>query len=109
MSEEDSAEVLEGYVVDIACIRRYPASELAHCGREHTKQCALMGHCIESGYGLVQEDGCESVLDTHATRLVVDTLTRSSQQKGIRLRVTRYREGTEMKTHTVTEARSGGG
>ena len=104
MPDKNSEEVLEGYVVDIACMRRYPASELAQRGREHTKECALMGHCIESGYGLLQEDGRASVLDTHATPLIVDTLTRSSQQAGIRLRVTRHRDGSEMKTHSVTES-----
>lgn len=42
-------EVAEGYVVDFACLREYSTSEMTKRTREHTKECVLMAHCIESG------------------------------------------------------------
>ena len=45
-------EIVEGYVVDLACLRRYPQKEYTARATEHTTECALMGHCVESGYGL---------------------------------------------------------
>ena len=58
MSEQNGGkrEVLEGYVVDQACLRKYPQDELLERSRVHTTECALMGHCMESGYGLVNEE-----------------------------------------------------
>ena len=47
-----SIETLEGYVVDIICIRRYPQEEMLGRARVHTRHCGLAGHCAESGYGL---------------------------------------------------------
>lgn len=46
-------EITEGYVVDLACLRRYPRQEYTSRAAQHTTECALMGHCVESGYGLV--------------------------------------------------------
>ena len=51
MPKPDS-EILEGDVVDIICLRKYPADEYAERARKHTRACALKGHCIESGYAL---------------------------------------------------------
>jgi hypothetical protein len=46
---EHKTETLAGYVVDTACIGRYPRDELHERAREHTTRCALMRHCVESG------------------------------------------------------------
>ncbi len=94
-------EIIEGYVVDLACIRKYPQAEIIVRARSHTKNCALMGHCVESGYGLVGEDGRISVLDSEATPRVVEALVRSSAETGIKLRVVRERTGEEMMTSRI--------
>lgn len=44
-------------MVDVACVRKYPRNELLGRARAHSKECALMGHCVESGYGQVRDDG----------------------------------------------------
>jgi hypothetical protein len=62
-----------------------------------------MGHCVESGYGLVGDDGRVAVLDAAATPLVVRAVGESSRDRGIRVRATREREGEEMKTTRVEE------
>lgn len=95
----ESEEVLEGYVVDLACLRKYTRDELLDRAREHMQKCALMGHCMESGYGLVDEEGGLSVLDSEATLQVADVIRDCGQEKGIRLRVVRERKDGEM--HTV--------
>ena len=92
-------EVFEGHVVDVACVRKYPRSELAGRAREHTRECVLMGHCIESGYALVSEDGGLLLLDDDATLRVVDAVRKAAHDRGIRLRARRtFREG---KMHTT--------
>ena len=94
-------ETLEGYVVDLACIRKYPQGELLARARAHTRDCALMGHCVESGYGLVDETGRTAALDAAATPLVVEAVQRGDRDRGIRLRATRERRGEEMHTTRV--------
>lgn len=94
---------VEGYVIDVACIRKNSRSELLEKARTHSQECALMGHCLESGYGLVTEDDRLTLLDANATRKVVDTVEDSDTQQGIRLRAHREHDGTEMKTTTIEE------
>lgn len=100
---EPRAETLEGFVVDIACLRKYPRDELQDRARAHTKRCALMGHCVESGYGLVSENGRVALLEAAATPQVVSAIERSQRSDGIRLRVTRESDGPEMRTAAVEE------
>ncbi len=97
---DSRSEVLEGYVVDIACLRRYPRDELVERARKHTVECATMGHCLESGYGLVGADGGLVLLDTKATPLVFDALRRAARP-GVRVRVSREMDDGEMKTKDV--------
>lgn len=88
-SREGPRETLEGYVVDLICLRRYPQGELGERARGHTRDCALHGHCIESGYGLVSEDGRLQLLDPKATPLVVERVSDAEPQHGIFLRAER--------------------
>lgn len=98
---QDQSETIEGYVVDVACIRKYPRNELLERARTHTRACATMGHCIESGYGVVDERDRVYVLDAKATPRILDAIERSGQDRGIRLRVTRTMEKGEMETGNV--------
>ncbi|RBI58988.1 hypothetical protein DMJ13_24575 [halophilic archaeon] len=96
-------ETVEGYVIDGGCIRKNGREELLEEAREHTRECALMGHCIESGYGVVTEDDRLTMLDPEATPKVVDVVRESDTQEGIRLRVTRERDDGQMETTDVAE------
>jgi len=102
----DPNETLEGYVVDLICLRKYPADEYVERAKEHTKACALDGHCVESGFGLVSHDGRVALLDPPATPRVLDAVRASDREAGIRLRVTREQDGGEMQTATVEEITS---
>ncbi len=98
-----TTESIEGYVVDIACLRKYPHNELLERARAHTKSCAVMGHCVESGYGLVNDEGRLALLEPQATPRVLDVIRRSTRDQGIKVRATRQMEDAEMKTTRVEE------
>ena len=89
-------EQLEGYVVDIACLRKYASGEVQSRARAHTRSCLLMGHCVESGYGLVGGDGTVTLLDTQATPLVVGAVKTCPSEDRIHLTVHRRRKDGEM-------------
>ncbi|WP_436927642.1 hypothetical protein [Halosimplex amylolyticum] len=97
------SETLDGYVIDVGCIRKNSRDELLEKARTHTRECALMGHCIESGYGIVTEDDRLTVLDSEATPEVVDEVEASDTESGILLRVQRERNDEAMETTDVRE------
>jgi hypothetical protein len=99
--DEKTLETAQGYVVDIACLRKYPREELLARARAHTRECALMGHCVESGYGLVDNDGRMTLLEAAATPQVVSALERSGRERGIQLRAERERDGEALRTRRV--------
>jgi hypothetical protein len=96
-------ETLGGYVVELICLRKYPADEYAERARAHTRACALDGHCIESGFGLVADDGHVALLDPSATPHVVDAVRASERETGIQLCVRREAQDGAMKTASVEE------
>ena len=96
-------ETVKGYVIDVGCIRKNSRDELLERATAHTRDCALMGHCVESGYGIVTDDDRVTILDSEATPQVVNVIKASDTEKGIQLRVSREdRDGT-METTEVTE------
>jgi hypothetical protein len=96
-------ETLQGFVVDLACLRKCSPHEWRRLGPEHTRKCALMGHCIESGFGLVADDGHVALLEPAATTTVVERLRQSTRERGIWLRVRREEQDGEMRTTAVDE------
>jgi hypothetical protein len=98
-----ASETVEGYVIDVGCIRKNPRDELLEKARTHSRECALMGHCVESGYGIVTEDDRVTVLDPEATPTVVRTVEESDTEEGIRLRVQRDEEDGAMETTDIEE------
>ena len=98
------AEILEGYVVDIACLRKFPRDELADRARQHSRECGMMGHCVESGFGLVDSEngGRVALLDPEATSQVLEVLKKTERDVGIRLRAERRRgEDGSMETRRI--------
>lgn len=97
------SKTLEGYVIDLGCVRKNAREDLLEKARTHTRECALMGHCVESGYGIVTEDDRLTVLDAEATPKVVDVVEASDVERGIRLRVERERVDETMETTNVQD------
>ena len=94
-------ETLEGYVIDLACVRTCPRAELLTRARSHTLRCLRMGHCMESGYALVDDTGQLSLLDAAATPLVVHVTRGVRARKGIKLRAVREMKDGEMETRRL--------
>lgn len=103
-SSDDTTDV-EGYVVDLACLRRYPPRDYRQRAQDHTSECALMGHCVESGYALVDESGRPHLLDDNATPHVVRRLSEANPGQGIYLQAQREERDGEMVTTGVREVR----
>lgn len=97
-----TTENIEGFVVDIACLRRYGVADTLERARVHTTECALMGHGVESGYGLVDDDGRVHLLDAHARTHVVTALQRADTERGVRLSVQREDNDGEKRSIRVT-------
>lgn len=99
-----SPETLDGYVIDVGCIRKNARDDLLENARTHSRECALMGHCVESGYGIVTDDDRLTVLDSEATPKIVDVVGDSETDEGIRLHVQREAgDDDTMETTTVEE------
>lgn len=98
-----ASETLNGYVIDVGCIRKNARDELLEKARTHSRECALMGHCVESGYGIVTEDDRLTVLDSEATAKIVHTVEESDTEEGIRLRVQREEQDGSMETTSIEE------
>jgi hypothetical protein len=62
-----------------------------------------MGHCIESGYGLVEANNKLVLLDPEATPEIVGVLKNSGTEKGLRLSVERKEKEGKMTTYKVLE------
>lgn len=107
MSDDTLRETWVGYVIDIACVRKSPSAELLDRASVHTTECALMGHCIESGFALVDYDGGIHLLEPAATTEVVEELRRTGVGEGLRLQVTRQLDGQEMRTVEVRRVGTG--
>ena len=104
MVKPGQEEAHQGYVVDVACLRTAPTSELMDRAAAHPTSCGLMGHCVESGYGLVDDEGRVHLLEPEATTAVVQHLLDTPVEQGLRLSVRRRLDGDKM--HTVDLARA---
>ena len=62
-----------------------------------------MGHCMESGYGLVNNQGTPLLLEPASTPQVVQAIRRSGRDQGVRLRVEREMQDGEMRTTHLSE------
>ncbi len=97
-------ETFEGYAIDIACVRKNSREELLEKAKTHTRDCALTGHCIESGYGIVTEDDRLTLLDSEATRQIVDIIEQTEEEQGHWIQVTRKEENGTFETTAVEQA-----
>ena len=92
-----------GHVIDVRCVRKNAREDLRGAAETHTRECALTGHCVESGYALVTDDDRLALLDASATPDVVELVERSERERGHRARATREKRNDEMTTTSVEE------
>jgi hypothetical protein len=94
-------------MVDVASIGRQSEDELLARAREHSRPCAMVAHCVASGYGLVNDQGHSLLLESAATPAVVRGLQANAREHRVRLRV-RREEGENGKVPSVGIKEIGG-
>jgi hypothetical protein len=78
---QTNSETREAYVIDNGCVRKNARDDPLEAARTHTKECALMGYCVESGYSLVNEADEAVMLDAAATPNVVRAIEESDHEE----------------------------
>ena len=99
----ETTETIEGYIIDVACVRKSPRQQLFERAQRHSRDCALMGHWAESGFALVTENGQVAILDSEATLMILDLGRRSPKSQSIKAQVTRQPADEKMETVRVEE------
>lgn len=64
-----------------------------------------MGHCIESGYAVVSEDDRVTVLDSEATKGIVEIARTTPKTEGVKIRVKRSLRDGSMKQRQSKRSR----
>lgn len=85
----------------LALVPRAVIGDSLERAKKHTKACLLMGHCVEIGYGLVDDEGDLALLDTEATQRVLSAVHASHSENGIRIAVERELNDDEMIARTL--------
>ena len=81
-----AAEKVEGYLMDKACSAKV-AKEGVDAAKTHTKDCALMPNCKDSGYGVVTADGKFLKFDKDGDRMAAKVLGFTSRKDNIKVTV----------------------
>lgn len=97
----DPVEFLEGWLIDLRCLRRLSPRDYLTAARRHSRDCAL--NRLEAGYAVVDAEGRALVLDSAATPRVWRAARASHCSNGIRLRVRREHSAQAWVTDAVTE------
>ena len=78
-----AAEKVEGYLIDKACSDKV-AKEGVDAAKTHTKDCALMPNCKDSGYGVVAADGKFLKFDKDGDRMAARMLGFTSKKDNMK-------------------------
>ena len=95
--------MLEGFVVDVDCVRVARRSDLVRRAAGHLRACALAAGFSAGAYALVEPGGTVHVLDHQATPLVLWALWRSTREAGVWVRAERHERDGRMETVRLTE------
>ncbi len=95
-----AAEKVEGYLIDKACSAKV-AKEGVDAAKTHTKDCALMPDCKESGYGVVTADGKFLKFDKDGDRMAAKVLGFASGKDNIKVTVNGEVKGSSIIVRAV--------
>lgn len=87
-----AAEKIEGYLVDKMCSTEVLKGG-ADAAKAHTKECALMDSCKDSGFGVVTADGKFIKFDADGDRYAVKMLGLKNSEDNIQATVNGKVEG----------------
>ena len=95
-------EVLDGYVIDLDCLRTARRDALLRVAAHHPRACALSAAFSITAFALVDHDGAVHVLDDAATRFVIALLWRADDGRALAVRVHREVRHGRMETVAVS-------
>lgn len=91
-SGEEEVITLKGDIIDNMCANANK-NNLGEFVKTHTKECALMTHCVASGYA-IYADGRLQVFDEESNKKVEEFLRKSSSK--LQVQVTAKKAGDEL-------------
>ena len=97
---------LTGYVVDVMCFADHvkDSPEAAtKAAAEHTKECALMGDCVKSGYG-IYADGKWYPFDAKGNELAKALFEKTAKKDHIKMTVEGMKHDGKILVEKITEA-----
>ncbi|HXG35012.1 MAG TPA: hypothetical protein VNJ11_16725 [Bryobacteraceae bacterium] len=95
-----SAAEFEGFLMDNMCSAKVE-KEGVKAAKMHTRDCALMGPCKESGYALVTDAGKVIKLDAAGNEQAVKALEASKKKDNIRVRVSGEESGGTLRVASL--------
>jgi len=95
-----AAENVEGYLIDKMCSAKVVAGGV-DAAKAHTKGCALMPKCKESGFGVVTADGKFLKFDSDGDSMAVKMLGFSSSKDNIKVSVNGEVTGDSIKVKAL--------
>jgi hypothetical protein len=90
-----SAADVDGFLIDKMCSAKVGKDQKA--AAEHTKDCALMGPCQQSGYGVLTADGRYLTFDPAGNTRALEALKATAKKDNLRVRVTGDVKGDSIK------------
>jgi len=96
----EKAEVVNGYLVDMVCVRD-EAAHLAELGPRHTTKCLKMPACHDSGYALLLPSNEVLRLDPRGNELAARLIGTTHRDGDWKMRATGKREGDSFLVKTL--------
>jgi hypothetical protein len=97
---------LTGYVVDVRCATRHAQDkpeDAMKFAAAHTKECALKGECVRSGYGIFA-DGQWFPFDAKGNELAKDLIEKTQKKDHIKMTVEGAKHEGKILVQNLTEA-----
>jgi hypothetical protein len=96
---------LTGYVVDVKCAAGYAKGrpeDAVKLAAKHTKQCALEGECVRSGYGIFA-DGQWFPFDAKGNEVAKALIEKTQKQDHIKMTVEGIKHDGKILVQSLTE------
>lgn len=97
---------LTGYVVDVMCFADHltdKPEDALKAAQDHDKECALMEHCVKSGYG-IYADGKWYPFDAKGNELAKAIFEKSKRNKEFKMTVDGMKHDGKILVEKLSEA-----
>ena|SRR5579864_7620190 len=97
----DSAQTMDGYLVDVSCATDNAAKPDKNFRADHTKDCMLMEDCAGSGYALLTADDKIIKFDDKSNQLAKSFLQGSKKEKDFKVSITGKLQGDKLQVESI--------